>query len=88
MDAALSLIADLVKDQGVSLDDIGIITMYKANVALIKSEIDKKFPSLAKVEAGIVEAYQGRDKPIIVVIMGTGPGLVPAFLSSRVDSLA
>lgn len=75
VDAALSLIADLVKDQGVSLDDIGIITMYKANVALIKSEIDKKFPSLAKVEAGIVEAYQGRDKPIIVVIMGTGPGL-------------
>lgn len=58
--------------------------MYKANVALIKSEIDKRFPSLAKIEAGVVESYQGRDKPIIVVIMGTGP----AFLSSRVESLA
>lgn len=70
VDAALSFIADLVKNQGVSLGDIGIITMYKANVALVKSEIDKKFPSLARIEAGIVESYQGREKPIIVVIMG------------------
>ena len=79
--AALSFIDGLVKEKRVRLADIGILTAYSANLALIKRAIKKTFPSLASMpEASTLDAYQGNEKPIIVAIMGTahpkpGPGL-------------
>ncbi|KAK5657615.1 hypothetical protein OQA88_2687, partial [Cercophora sp. LCS_1] len=80
VDKALTFIEDLVKDKGIDLKDISVLTAYSANLILIKKATKKKFSSLATLpEATTVEGHQGHEKPIIVAIMGTahprpGPG--------------
>lgn len=50
---------------GVSEEEIGVITPYRQQVALMSETLKKK--GLCKVEVNTVDQYQGRDKDVILI---------------------
>ena len=76
-DLEANIVADLVEyairqmefDDSLTLDDIGIISAYKSQVALIKQKITAKFPHLkSKVHdlVATLDSYQGQECKIII----------------------
>lgn len=50
---------------GVKPDEIGIITPYKGQVALIREQVGTR--KLGKIMVGSVEQFQGQEKPVIIL---------------------
>lgn len=73
---ALQLAFNLVQEAGVKAEDIILLTPYAANVSLIqwmRTAEAKCAEVLAKMApASTVDGYQGQEKPIVIVVMGTG----------------
>jgi len=55
-------IVDQLQQAGVAAHDIGVITPYSAQVAALRV-----LPELVGVDVGSVNAFQGRERPVIVV---------------------
>ncbi|XP_071521309.1 DNA replication ATP-dependent helicase/nuclease DNA2 isoform X2 [Panulirus ornatus] len=51
---------------GVTLDEVGVIAPYRAQVKLVCDRVRKEVPMGQKLEVNTVDQYQGRDKNIIV----------------------
>ena len=53
---------------GVGPDSIGVITLYRSQLALLKAELQTELGSVAKdVEAHTADRFQGRDKEVVVL---------------------
>ncbi|XP_068218032.1 DNA replication ATP-dependent helicase/nuclease DNA2-like [Palaemon carinicauda] len=61
----LILIKTLLK-AGLSADDIGVITPYRAQVKNISTHVKKEVELGHRVEVNTVDQYQGRDKSVII----------------------
>ncbi|KAG6438503.1 hypothetical protein O3G_MSEX000019, partial [Manduca sexta] len=58
-------VSTLVDEHGVLLEDIGVVTPYIRQASKVKSWLLEK--GYEKVEVGTVEAFQGKEKRIIIV---------------------
>jgi hypothetical protein len=82
---ALDFLLDLVRDLGINPADMGLITPYKACVRHIKRLRKKgKYAPLKKMSpATTVDGFQGQERDIMVVVMGTTEASGPGFTADK-----
>lgn len=70
-DLVLLVLKELIVDQGVGVGDIGVITPYNSQVALIKMLVEKEstIGNTEKLEVSTVDGFQGREKEAIIISM-------------------
>jgi hypothetical protein len=81
-DVALDFALDLVTKCGVDARRITVLAPYKANVDYLtarRRKLPKYSPLIGMIPASTVDAFQGQENDIIIVVMGTtfpkpGPG--------------
>ncbi|KAK4301412.1 hypothetical protein Pmani_026446 [Petrolisthes manimaculis] len=61
----VTLLHTLLKS-GVTTDDVGVITPYRAQVMLIRDGLAREVMEGQRVEVNTVDQYQGRDKSVVV----------------------
>ncbi|KAL7931581.1 hypothetical protein V8C35DRAFT_329564 [Trichoderma chlorosporum] len=84
VDNALDFLCDLVRKSSICASDVGIITPYKANVEPVARRRKDPALSISKMDpAATVDSFQGREKPIILVIMGTTQEVGPGFTTDE-----
>ncbi|CAF4090533.1 unnamed protein product [Rotaria sp. Silwood2] len=59
-------INELIENYSLSIDQIGIITLYNLQVQLLRQKLLNKYPNL---EIKSVDRFQGREKEIIIISM-------------------
>ena len=69
-DLVLLVLKELI-EQGVQIGDIGVITPYNSQVALIKMLVEKEVTlgNTEKLEVSTVDGFQGREKEAIIISM-------------------
>ncbi|KAI0883339.1 P-loop containing nucleoside triphosphate hydrolase protein [Annulohypoxylon maeteangense] len=83
---ALDFVADLVKATTTKTEQIIILAPYAANVELLRNMLKtKKYASLSGMDQpSTIDGYQGQEKDIVVVVMGTRAGKPgPGFTSDE-----
>ena len=66
VDAVCEIIEHLQK-QGYSLEDIGVISAFRAQANALKEAILKKFPQFKKEYIGTIHNFQGSEKKVIIL---------------------
>lgn len=82
---ALDFMVDLVEVAGISPADMAVISPYKANVRCIKRlrEKDKYTPLKPMSAASSVDGFQGQERNVMVIIMGTTESSGPGFTDDK-----
>ncbi|KAJ1478938.1 hypothetical protein T484DRAFT_1816210 [Baffinella frigidus] len=53
-------------EAGVRVDEVGVLTPYNAQVALLRAHLKEDFPAL---EIGSVDGFQGREKESMILCL-------------------
>ncbi|NQE35876.1 ATP-dependent RecD-like DNA helicase [Microcoleus sp. IPMA8] len=64
--AVCEIIQNLV-NQGYSLEDIGVISAFRAQANALEESITKKFPQFKKKSVGTIHNFQGSEKKVIIL---------------------
>lgn len=64
---AVCEIIERVQKQGYSLEDIGVISAFRAQANALKEAILKKFPQFNKDYVGTIHTFQGSEKKVIIL---------------------
>jgi hypothetical protein len=64
--AVCEIIQNLV-NQGYSLEDIGVISAFRAQANALEESITKKFPQFKKKSVGTIHTFQGSEKKVIIL---------------------
>ncbi len=64
---AVCEIIDHLQRQGYSLEDIGVISAFRAQANALKEAIRKKFPQFKKEYVGTIHTFQGSEKKVIIL---------------------
>ena len=66
----ISAVSDLIQhllNQGYSLEDIGVISPFKAHADALNEHLSEKFSGLDKKSVGTVHTFQGAEKKVIIL---------------------
>ncbi|MEQ8752281.1 MAG: AAA domain-containing protein [Coleofasciculus sp. G1-WW12-02] len=66
VDAICDLIQHLCK-KGYSLEDIGVISAFRAQADALRQRLPKQFPGLDKKSIGTIHTFQGSEKKVIIL---------------------
>ncbi|KAI1213533.1 P-loop containing nucleoside triphosphate hydrolase protein [Annulohypoxylon truncatum] len=82
---ALDFANDLVEDTGVDASQIIVLTPYSANVELIQELIKQpRYEALSDIgRPSTIDGYQGQERDIVIVVMGTSAKSGPGFTSNK-----
>ncbi|WP_353930847.1 AAA domain-containing protein [Okeanomitos corallinicola TIOX110] len=65
--SAVCEIIEHLQKQGYSLEDIGVISAFRAQANALKEAIRKKFPQFKKEYVGTIHTFQGSEKKVIIL---------------------
>ncbi|GAM12035.1 hypothetical protein SAMD00020551_0154 [Mesobacillus selenatarsenatis SF-1] len=70
IDIVVKLVRHLVEETGYSLNDMGIIAPYRAQIDALKDAISKAFPEYSERDlqdiVATLDSFQGQERPIII----------------------
>ncbi len=64
--AVCEIVQDLLK-KGYSLEEIGVISAFRAQADALKENLRSKFPDLEKKSVGTIHTFQGSEKKVIIL---------------------
>ena len=77
----MAVVKRLMNDHGVCVEDIGVITPYNGQVAILR-ELRAQHESMSALEVSTVDGFQGREKEAIIIsAVRSNPNSEVGFLS-------